>query len=196
MKTVFFDLGNVLFFFSHQKMFQQLSELTQITPKELRHHFLNRGIFNDYESGKIRTEEIYRILQSHSPRSFSLLEAMRAASDIFTPNHELWKLIELLKEKGSRLVLLSNTNECHFNFAYSHYPILKLFDEYILSYQVGACKPDPEIFQRALQEARGQPFYTDDIPAYIKAAREAGLDAELYTKTPLLKQHLEERDFL
>ncbi len=194
--TVFFDLGNVLLFFSHQKMFEQLSELTQIPPEKLRHHFLNRGIFSDYESGQIQTEEIYRILQSHSPRSFSLLEAMRAASDIFTPNQELWKLVELLKEKGSRLVLLSNTNECHFNFAYSRYPILKLFDEYVLSYQVGACKPDPAIFQRALQEARGQAFYTDDVPAYVKAARDTGLDAELYTEPPLLKQELEERGFL
>ncbi len=194
--TVFFDLGNVLLFFSHQKMFQQLSDLTKIPTELLQQQFLNRGVFNDYESGRLPTEQIYRILQSHSSRSFSLLEAMQAASDIFTPNKELWSLVKALKKKSNRLVLLSNTNECHFNFAYSHYPILKLFDAFILSYQVGACKPDPAIFQRALQEARGSSFYTDDVPAYVKAARSVGLDAELYTEPPLLKRHLEERGFL
>lgn len=195
-RTVFFDLGNVLLFFSHRKMFQQLSELTQIPPDLLQEQFLKRGVFNDYESGRIPTEEVFRILQTHSSRSFSLLEAMRAASDIFTPNQELWKLVEKLKKRNTRLILLSNTNECHFNFAYSHYPILKLFDAYILSYQVGACKPDPAIFQRALQEARGDAFYTDDVPAYVKAARAEGLDAELYIDPLLLKEQLEGRGFL
>ncbi len=194
-KTVFFDLGNVLLFFSHQKMWQQLAELTKINPDLLRDQFLKRGAFNDYESGRINTEQVYRMLQSLSPRSFSLLEAMQAASDIFTPNKELWRLVEELKERSTRLVLLSNTNESHFNFAYSHYPILKLFDEFILSFQVGACKPEPAIFQRALREARGTAFYTDDISAYVKAARAEGLDAEIYTTTPLLIKQLEERGF-
>lgn len=195
-ETVFFDLGNVLLFFSHQKMWEQLGELTGISPELIQQQFLKRGVFNQYESGRINTDQLYRMLQSLSSRSFSLLEAMRAASDIFTPNQEIWSLVERLKERGTRLILLSNTNECHFNFAYSHYPVLKLFDAFVLSFQVGTCKPDPAIFQRALREARGTSFYTDDIPAYVKAAKETGLDAELYTTPHLLKQHLQERGFL
>ena len=195
-QTVFFDLGNVLIFFSHEKMWSQLSQLTGLPPAQLREQFHRRGVFEEYESGKLNTERIYRTLQSMSRNSFSLLAAMRAASDIFTPNTELWPLVKSLKQQGTRLVLLSNTNECHFNFAYSHYPVLKLFDEYILSYQVGACKPQNAIFQRALLEARGPAFYTDDVEPFIKAARRAGLDAELYTSPSSLKEHLLRRGFL
>jgi putative hydrolase of the HAD superfamily len=195
-QTVFFDLGNVLLFFSHEKMWSQLADLTRIPLTLLRQQFAKKSAFEAYETGQLDTEQIYRTLRSLSNRSFSLLEAMRAASDIFTPNTALWPLVEQLKAQGTRLVLLSNTNECHFNFAYSHYPILKLFDEYILSYQVKACKPQPEIFRRALQEAQGKAFFTDDVPAFIKAARSSGLDAEPFTDVPTLKQHLKARDFI
>ena len=195
-QTVFFDLGNVLLFFSHERMWAQLSDLTKIAPEILRQQFIEKGAFEAYETGRLATEHIFRTLKTLSNRSFSLLEAMRAASDIFTPNTELWPLVEELKSRGTRLVLLSNTNESHFNFAYSHYPILKLFDAYILSFQVKACKPQPEIFRRALQEAQGKAFYTDDVPAFIEAARSSGLDAELFTDVPSLKQHLKARQFL
>ncbi len=195
-QTVFFDLGNVLLFFSHEKMWTQLADLTKISPNLLRQKFAQKGVFQAYETGQLDTEHIYRTLQALSNRSFSLLEAMRAASDIFTPNTELWPLVETLKTQGTRLVLLSNTNECHFNYAYSHYPILKLFDDYILSYQVKACKPQPEIFRKALNMAHGKSFYTDDIEKFVQAAKTSGLDGETFTDVPTLKEHLKARNFL
>lgn len=195
-QTVFFDLGNVLLFFSHDKMWSQLADLTSLCPVFLREQFLKQGAFEAYENGRLDTDQIYRTLQSLSSRSFSLLEAMRAASDIFTPNATLWPIVEKLKNGGTKLVLLSNTNECHFNFAYSNYSILKLFDDFILSFQIKACKPDAKIFQSALQKARGASFYTDDVPAFIEAAKICGLDSELYTDVTTLKQHLQNRQFL
>jgi putative hydrolase of the HAD superfamily len=121
---------------------------------------------------------------------------MEALADIFTPNIELFPLVEELKRQGSKLVLISNTNECHYHYAKKHYPILNLFDVNILSYEVGACKPNPKIFGRALKEVKGKSFYTDDIPAFVKAGREAGLDAELFTDVPNLIHHLVQRRLL
>ena len=73
---------------------------------------------------------------------------MIAFADIFTPNTELWPILEKLKAEGSRLVLISNTNECHFDYALSHFAVLKLFDHFILSYEVGACKPSPRSMKK------------------------------------------------
>jgi putative hydrolase of the HAD superfamily len=107
---------------------------------------------------------------------------------------EIWSCIfthELLPESmleglalRYRLVLLSNTNALHFEMlrgAYGH--LLRHFDELVLSYEVKAMKPRPEIFQAAVAGARCLPsecFYTDDIAAYVEGARKLGIDAVLF----------------
>jgi len=195
--TIFFDLGNVLLFFDLEKMASQLASCMKISLEQLwEEQLLRPGILQNYETGRLSSEEFYRFLQSKSAHTFSFRDMMMAMSDIFTPNVELWPIVEALKNQGYRLVLISNTNECHFNFAYWHYPILKLFDRFILSYEVGACKPNPLIFEKALKEAKGKTFYTDDIPAFVEAGRTAGLDAELFTNVPMLHKHLKDRGIL
>lgn len=195
-QTVFFDLGNVLIFFSYEKMWNQLAELTRLSPSFLKQKLMQRGVFRDYECGRFNSEAFFRILQSYSSSSFTFLETMRATSDIFTPNQDLWPLVHKLKEQNTRLILLSNTNECHFNFAYSHYSVLKLFDRFILSYEIKASKPHKAIFEKALQEARGRSFYTDDIADYIQAAKQIGLNGAVFQNAHLLQKNLESKNFL
>ena len=62
------------------------------------------------------------------------------------------------------LVLVSNTNALHFEMireTYAH--LLRHFDDLVLSYEVRAMKPQPEIFQAALElggmSARGVLLY-------------------------------------
>jgi putative hydrolase of the HAD superfamily len=95
---------------------------------------------------------------------------MHAVSDIFQPNDPVISIAKLVKDKGHRLFLLSNTCEAHFNFASAQFPFLKLFDGYVLSYEVRARKPEKKIYEKALEIAGCQNkecFYTDDILPYI-----------------------------
>lgn len=196
LKTVFFDLGNVLVFFSYPKMLEQAAQCTGLTREEVEKMLFERNLRDLYETGKIDSSELYSIFQSVSPRLFSFHEFMHALSDIFTPNEELWPMVHHLKKEGIRLVLLSNTSECHFNRIYSDYSICHLFDQLILSYEVGACKPDPFIYQKALEAAKCSPdecFYTDDIPEFIAGANKAGLKGEIYTDPASLRKHLIDR---
>lgn len=196
IKTVFFDIGNVLIFFSLPKMFQQLSACTGLSAQSVEALLFGTDLRERYEKGLITTQELYHCFQKSSSRSFTLPELTASLSDIFTPNTELWPVVEALKKAGLRLILLSNTSECHFNYIQSHYPILRQFDQKILSYEVGAWKPDPPIYQKALALASCPPeecFYTDDIPAFIAGARKAGLQGEIFTTVPRLKEHLASR---
>jgi putative hydrolase of the HAD superfamily len=196
IKTVYFDLGNVLLFFSLPKMFAQMATCTGMSPSAVQGLLYGTELRELYEKGLIDTEQLYRTFLKHAPHPFSLHEFMAAFSNIFTPNTDLWPVIESLKNQGIRLVILSNTSECHFNYAYSHYPILHQFDHKILSYEVGAWKPDPSIFTHALKHSQCAPeecFYTDDIPEFIAGAKKAGLHGELFTDVPALKQHLIDR---
>lgn len=193
LKTVYFDLGNVLVFFSLPKMFAQLSRCSGLSPEEIRQLLFDTDLRELYETGLIDTEQLYLAILQHAPKSFSLPEFMAAFSDIFTPNTEILPVVEKLKKEGIRLILLSNTSECHFHYTYAHYPIVHQFDHHILSYEVGAWKPDPRIFQAALEHSHCAPeecFYTDDIPDFIASARKAGLPGEVFTDVPHLKQQL------
>ena len=193
IKTVYFDLGNVLVLFCHKKMIRQMAELSGLTPEEIHTLLIQKKVQEEYEKGKISTEQLYSNFARIGKRSFSLLEFMEAASDIFTPNEEVYPIVHSLKSQGIKLILLSTTSECHFNWIYSRYPILRQFDDLILSYEAGACKPDPLIFKKALSLAgcpKSDCFYTDDIHQYVAAARQEGLDSEVFTDAASLKKHL------
>jgi len=196
IKTVYFDLGNVLIFFSMPKMLSQLSNCTGIPVPKIKQLLLKSNLRELYEKGLIDTDQLYKTFVHHAHKSFSLHEFMINFSDIFTPNTEIIPIIKSLKKEKIRLILLSNTSECHFNYAYSHYPILQEFDHKILSYEMGVWKPDSSIFEKALTFSeceKEECFYTDDISHFIKSARRVGLPGEIYTDVPSLKGHLSER---
>jgi FMN phosphatase YigB (HAD superfamily) len=193
IKTIFFDIGNVLVFFSLQKMISQLSTCLKVQPTWIEREFLQSNLREQYEKGHIQTEELYEIFKSKSKKDVSLLEFKDAFSNIFTPNQSLTPLIESLKAKNIELILLSNTSACHFEFLLHNYSFLQLFDKKVLSYEHGVWKPDPQIFQYALTIASHCPnecFYTDDIPEFVHSARKVGLPAEIYSTTENLKNHL------
>jgi glucose-1-phosphatase len=107
-------------------------------------------------------------------------------------------LIELLSERY-RLLLLSNTNPIHFEMLRDAYPLLRHFDDYVLSYQVGALKPSARIYQEAIARAYCRPeecFFTDDIAAYTDAARQHGIDALQFQSLAQLESELRKRAVL
>lgn len=199
IKTVFFDLGNVLIFFSHARMWQQLGACTGIETDAIKTLFLEDQLLKRYEEGAYSTQEICEIVRKQAKRSFTWEDLKQAACDIFTPNYEIWPIVHAIKEKGIRLVLLSNTSECHYEYIKENYSIVQLFDHPILSYEVGACKPDLQIFKEALRVAECAPsecFYTDDIPAFIESAATVGLPGAVFRDVPSLREHLAKRDLI
>ena len=92
-------------------------------------------------------------------------------------------LVEQLRRRY-RMLVLSNTNAIHFEMVRDTYPLLRHFDHYVLSYEVGALKPEPAIYREAVRHARCEPgecFFTDDIPDYVEGARREGIDAVRFT---------------
>ncbi len=88
-------------------------------------------------------------------------------------------LLEDLRSRH-RLLALSNTNPIHFAMLKEAYPLLRHFDGYVLSYEVGAAKPEAKIYREAIARAQCDPeecFFTDDLAVNIEAARSHGMDA-------------------
>lgn len=193
LKTVYFDLGNVLVFFSLPKMLEQMGKCTGLSSEDVKHLLFNTNLRELYEKGVIHTDDLFKAFQNRSSKPFTLEEFTHSFCNIFTPNLDLWKVVEKLKKQNIRLILLSNTSECHYNYSAANFPVLNLFDHKVLSYEVGAWKPDEQIFKKALEHAQCDPadcFYTDDIPEFIESARRIGLKGEVYTGVDKLKKDL------
>src|SRR5579863_7859519 len=104
MKTLFFDLGNVLLFFDHRRMEDQVAKLCQLDHKWVETTL--RSLWDAYEKGRIDTRAVLKELGADVP----LEEFMQAVGDIFVlPNHPVIDLALKLKSRGHPLYLLSNT---------------------------------------------------------------------------------------
>jgi putative hydrolase of the HAD superfamily len=144
---------------------------------------LENGLVNPYEEGLMSTVEFFSELK----RQFRLDMDMDAFKDIWNPifreDREVNEAIVYLKEKGYPLFLLSNTNELHFSYIIDKYPIIHSFDEWLLSFEVGAKKPKRRIYEAIFEKMDVQPgevFYIDDVPQYVEVAKHLGIDGMVF----------------
>ncbi len=187
------DLGKVLVPFTYDKTIERLNEVEKGLGEKFINFFkTNYHIHRSFEKGKMTENEFLnhysKVLENKIPAD----EFARFYSDIFTINEDVVSLLPLLKEKY-KLVLLSNTDLLHYKYGYSNSEFLKHFDKLVLSFEVGAIKPEEKIF-RIVEQFTGCPpeehFFIDDIPEYIDAAQKYGWQGVVFTGYEKLVQDL------
>jgi len=196
IRTFLFDMGNVLAFFSHDKMCEQMGRLCGRSQSEIRTLLIESGKQWDYERGKLTSAQFHQWFEQAVGQCVDFDALLVAGSDIFELNTSILPVLDSLKASDYRLVLLSNTCISHFEFIWNQYNVLQRFDDYVTSYAAGAIKPEPDIFECALKKIECAPeeaFYTDDIPDYIREARKLGIQAEVFTDTETLVAQLAQR---
>lgn len=196
IRTFLFDMGNVLAFFSHDKMCEQMGRLCGRSQSEVRALLIESGTQWDYERGKLTPAEFHQWFEQAVGQPVDFDALALAGSDIFELNTSILPVLDSLKARGHRLVLLSNTCVSHFEFIWNRYDVLQRFDDFVTSYAAGAIKPEPAIFECALQKIQCAPaeaFYTDDIPDYVSEAKKLGIQGEVFTDTETLIGQLADR---
>jgi len=195
-QTIFFDVGNVLVFFSHVKMIEKMANLYDSTFDKVLEFILAKNLQENYEVGKLTTNDVCSSLNNEFHKNTSTNELQKALNYSFHANDQILPLLNSLKEQENYLVLLSNTNQSHFDYLYNKYPFLKLFDDKILSHEVSMRKPNPEIYKLALSKAIGNSVFIDDLEENVKASKEQGLDAIVYKDVCNLQKSLSEKGFI
>ncbi len=196
IRTFLFDMGNVLTRFSHDTMCEQIGQLCGLSGQATFRLLIDSGLQWEFERGRISEVAFRDQLSELVGKSLDLAALRKASSDIFDPIVEMKPILWSLKQQGYRLVLLSNTTVSHFDWIRGRYDFLIPFDHCIVSFEAGAMKPDPPIYEAALQAIHCEPheaFYTDDIPEYVVKGREYGFQAEVFTGPADLLQHLATR---
>ena len=194
---IYFDLGNVLLYFSRERQFSQMAQVLGISPTELDQLVNQNDLMQRCETGKLSPQQAHAILCDAAQSNCNFDSLFRASSDIFEINLSMLPLLTQLVRNGHRIGILSNTSANHWNYCVAHFAILRdYFQEIILSYEVGVMKPQEKIYKAAIEAAGVSAeniFYTDDLEPNIDGAKRCGMDAALYTDTPSLAESLRRR---
>ena len=202
----YFDLGNVLLSFSHERMCQQMAAVAGVSAELVRHALFeapasSRSIQWRFERGDLNVLAVYDHFCETLGVEPNRDELFAAGRDIFTEIGDSIAIVEELAAAGRRLGIMSNTNPLDWEFVTSgRYPFLnQAFEHCVLSYEVRSMKPEPGIYEHAVQLAGVEPsqiFFTDDREENVEGALAVGLDAVLFTTPEKLREDLQQRGAL
>lgn len=192
IQAVIFDFGNVICRFDNRRTLQSLALACGKPPELLERLFVGSGLPEAYESGALDSRSFLAAISELCGHAFEEGFFIRAFTDIFTPIPATFELIGRLRGRY-RLGLLSNTNPWHFERGIRTTEVFPLFTSVTLSYEVGALKPDPRIYDDALAKLdlpAAACVYIDDLPAFAQAASKRGLHGLTYTTPEALLAEL------
>lgn len=198
----YFDIGNVLLAFDHERMVRQMAAVAGVDTAVVRDAIFSGGDRASaqwrFEAGDLSEDDYYEhlcdALGVRPPRAKLEL----AASDIFEPIDATMRLVERLRAVGHRLGLLSNTNGVHWRFFRDgRYPTLATaFEVGVGSFEARSMKPDARIFEIAVERAgvpKEEVFFADDREENVAGAIAYGIDAVRFTGAEALEVELRAR---
>jgi len=198
IEVILYDLGNVILPFNHYQIAEKLSRFSRRiefqNPARIFSYLFDfeNGAVNGYEVGKVSSLEFFQSLKEFLQLSLSFEEFIPIWNDIFLENQEVSQII--LSQKGKwKLGLVSNTNPLHFDYILSKFPIIRVFDQWILSHEVGFKKPAVEIFQKAIEWAKVKPrkiLFIDDMKKHVEVAISLGMQGIHFVSVEQLKEVL------
>lgn len=196
MKTLFFDLGNVIVHFEEKKIYEKTAYILGVDQAYLIEFLQKTSLNISLEKGTISEQKAYENILQIAKKKPSFSTFSEALCCTFSLNTGILPVLSNLKSAGHKLVLLSNTHEIHYAFIKKNYSVHKYFDQEILSYEEGVRKPDLEIFKIAVKKANcltKDAFFIDDLQENIQTAKSFGIDSLVFTNVKDLKKFLHEK---
>lgn len=184
IKAIFFDCFGVLATegwepFCYQHFSKKPEQARQA--KELARQ-LNLGQI-DYDSFISRVATLAKISEA----------ATRAVIDRNVPNGKLFEYIDSKLKPKYQIGFLSNAGGNWLDELFTPDQI-KLFDDVVISSEVGYIKPDAKIYELAAERLginTKECIFVDDRQQHVDGAINAGMQAILYNNFPQMQQELE-----
>ena len=176
---VIFDLGGVMVDFEADRLVHQVAQLLGRSFEEVQAAVYHEELLLPFELGRIRPQVYYNGLKDKLRLSWSYERFVKAWNDVLRENSDVTGMLRRLHTRH-QLMALSNTNELHLNHMKTTIPSLAILDHWVASSDVGVRKPDPRIYQLALELAgvrAREAVYVDDRPELVEAGRAVGLTA-------------------
>jgi HAD superfamily hydrolase (TIGR01509 family) len=193
IRCVISDLGKVLIFFDNNIFFAKMANYCPFSEEEIREltviHF---DLVESFDCGRITPGQFYNQVIQYLKARIDYDTFYSIYNDVFSLNPPVLEIMNRLK-RNYKLVLLSNTDIMRFGFIKRKFPEVQIFDEYVLSYEVGFMKPHRQIYRHALKKAEAgaeECVFIDDIKENIEAAVKLGINVIHFTPRTNLESAL------
>lgn len=193
IKSVISDLGRVIIFFDNDIFIKKIAEYTPLSEEVITARiYENMDLLQLFDTGKVTPAQFYSRAKNLLETHIDQVTFYSFYNDVFSLNPAVLGILKSLRPR-LRLVLCSNTDVERFGFIRSEFPEVFIFDDYVLSYEVGVMKPHPRIYEVAIKKAAAkaqESVFIDDREENVAAAREMGLQTILFAPTTDLKHEL------
>ena len=174
------------------RLTEPLAEMTGTTPDEVMERIRTGTAYFPHMRGELDFSEFHAKLTDDLGVELTPDELLELWNSILEPNEAINPIVRRLKGRY-RLAIGSNTDAAHFKRGGEIQPATLEFDDVLVSYELGVCKPDPEFFRRGLAKlgvAADECLFIDDLPENVESARSLGVTGIRFESAELLEQKL------
>jgi putative hydrolase of the HAD superfamily len=196
IRALLFDLGNTIVPFDFRRGYARLEQLCPLAAAEIPARLGRGDLVHRFETGHIEPREFVARLCAELDMTMTYADFCELWSSIFLPGALIPDSLLAALARRYRMILVSNTNPIHFEMVRANYPEVERFHDFVLSCEVGALKPSPEIYRSALARAgcaAAECFFVDDLAVCVEGARREGIDAVRFESLEQLERDLRAR---
>jgi epoxide hydrolase-like predicted phosphatase len=191
MQAVIFDWGGVLIDTPAPGMLALFAQEFGVTPEAVNNAYIPFG--GRFQKGEIAEHDLWEglcaALGVNKPYDPLLWE--HVFGQVYTPKREMFALAFLLKERGYKVGLLSNTESPAVRFF--HRQGYTMFDATVFSCAEGTAKPERRIYEIALERLKVKPseaVFIDDRADFIEGAQKLGMHTIRFEDPQQVKEAL------
>jgi putative hydrolase of the HAD superfamily len=183
--TVIFDYGRVLSLTPSDAELREFAALVGVPERPFFEIY--SATRHDYDRGRADFRQHWQAFSDAAGVELGSAQVERIAEMEtlmwLRVNAEALALAREIKAHGVRIAILSNMPHDLLAYVRREFQWLDAFDVKIWSCELGVTKPDPAIYRHCLQALGcepGQTLFFDDRPDNVEAARELGMEAQIF----------------
>ena len=192
IKCVIFDFGGVIGYPHDKDGAKKMAELVEMPMPKFEKAYFHHRIA--YDAGLIDKYTYWNNIVGNCVEPDTVDRLVKEDYQSWTRiNHNVVELIQNLKGKVQKIVLLSNINVEAKTYVKEKLQLFELFDATYCSCDINLMKPNREIYDYVIESLQVQPkqcVFIDDTQENIIGAEEAGLHGIVFEDHQQLKTSL------
>lgn len=194
INTIIFDIGNVLADFTWREHFEKQGYTGELFERIAKATVLSDA-WNEYDRAVLSDEEILQRFVDNDPEiEEHIRHCFSSKKDMVSRNDYAIPWIKELKERGYRVLYLSNFSKSAELECAETLDFMPYMDGGILSHRVKVIKPMPEIYKLLIDEYGLNPkecVFIDDTEKNLTGASGFGIHTILFKNQKQAKEELE-----